>query len=375
MGKGSSAPSPDPNIGLAALRQAELGEEWLQIAREQFGIGNKRQDKIDKLSEEVTRQQLDASRQAQEWATEDRKRYRTVFQPLQDQFIEDAKNWDSAERQDKLASEAKADVMNAAAQAKEQRGRQMAAMGVDPTSGRYSGIESAVDTQTALAAAGAQNNARNTVRNQAVAMRGEAVNMGNGLAVNPATSLGLGVQAGGAAMGTAATANQQRLANVGVLQGGFQTAMQGQAGMANTLQNQYNSQLSAWSTQQQMNANSFGGLMSGIGGIAGLMFSDENAKENKKPVKGVLEAVKNMPVEEWDYKEGVGDEGHHIGTYAQDFKRETGLGDGKTINVIDAIGVNMKATQELAQKVEKLERSIHKKPAARRARAEARGIA
>lgn len=365
--KGSSAPSPDPNVGLAALRQAELGEEWLTVAKEQFDIGNERQKKIDALSEEVTRDQLNSSKQAQQWATEDRQRYKTVFEPLQDKFIETANNWDSAERQNKLASEAKADVMNASAQAQQQRERQMAAVGVNPTSGRYAGIESAADTNTALAAAGAQNNARNVVRNQAVAMRGDAVNMGSGLGVNPATSLGLGVQAGGAAIATTGAANQQRNANIGVLQGGYQTAMQGQAGMANTFLGQQQGQLNAWKANYQADS----GFWSGVGSIAGMaIVSDEEAKENKRPVKGVLDAVKGMRVEQWDYKDGEGDEESHIGTYAQDFQRETGMGDGKTINVIDAIGVSMKATQELAEEVDELKQAVMAKPKKRSKSAE-----
>ncbi|CAJ0860523.1 hypothetical protein AMST5_01310 [freshwater sediment metagenome] len=61
-----------------------------------------------------------------------------------------------------------------------------------------------------------------------------------------------------------------------------------------------------------------------------------------------------MPVEAWKYKEGEGDGGEHVGVMAQDFKRETGLGDGKSIHVVDALGVAMGAIQELAEKVESL---------------------
>jgi hypothetical protein len=84
------------------------------------------------------------------------------------------------------------------------------------------------------------------------------------------------------------------------------------------------------------------------------MRSDENAKEDKREVKGVLDALKKMPIEAWKYKDGEGDGGEHIGTYAQDFKKQTGLGDGKNINVIDALGVTMGAVKELAEKVENL---------------------
>jgi hypothetical protein len=39
---------------------------------------------------------------------------------------------------------------------------------------------------------------------------------------------------------------------------------------------------------------------------------------------------------------------------AQDFKRVTGLGDGRSISVIDAIGVTMGAVKELAEKIDTL---------------------
>lgn len=66
-----------------------------------------------------------------------------------------------------------------------------------------------------------------------------------------------------------------------------------------------------------------------------------------------------MPVEQWKYKDGMGDGGEHIGPYAEDFQAATGKGDGATIPVVDAIGVTMKAVQELNQKVDKIAGKKH----------------
>lgn len=263
---GGKAPSPDPAIGQAALKEAQLGEDWLKFAEKQFADSSKRQDAQDKLANEVTRNQLEASKQAQGWATADRKRYDEVFKPLQDEFIDTAKNWDSAERQDKLAAEAKADVMNNASLARQASERNMASMGVDPTSGRYAGVARSGEVATGLAAAGAQNTARNTVRKEGVAMRADAVNMGNGLAVNPATSLGLSSSTGSAAMGTTAGNNAQAAGNASIMGQGYQAAMQGYGNQANILNQQYNNQLNAW----QANQNASGQLWSGIGSVAGM---------------------------------------------------------------------------------------------------------
>lgn len=355
-GGGQKTPQADPNIGYAALMNAQLGGEWLSIAREQFGVANARQAKLDALNEKVTNQQLTSMENANKWAAEDRERYKTVFQPLQDQYIQTAKNWDSAEHQAEVASEAKADVMNGAAQANQTLLRQQSAMGINPASGRFAGTARAAATATGLASAGAQNNARTTVRNQAIAMRADAANMGQGLPSQAVQSLGLGANIGNSVVANGVNVNQAWNMGNQILQSGYQTAMQGYLNQGNLLNNLYANQIDAYKAQSSANSGGgiFGQLMGGIGSIAGLFMSDEDAKTDKTPVRGALEAVKGMPVEEWSYKPGMGDGGRHIGTYAQDFQRQTGKGDGKTIPVIDAIGVTMGAVKELADKVDAL---------------------
>lgn len=359
MGKKSSynAPEADPNIGLAAMKSAQTGEDFLAFTQKQYEISNARQVEQDKIANEVTQNQLDASRQSQQWATEDRQRYKDVYEPMQDQYIDEAKNWDSAARQDTRAVEAKADVMNNAALARQSTERNMASMGVDPTSGRYAGVNRGADQATALSAAGAQNNARNTVRKEGVAMRADAINMGNGLSVNPATSLGLSSNTGSAAYGTTAANNAQAAGNASIMSQGYQGAMNGYSNQASILNQQYNNQLNAWSASNQAASNASSSLWGGIGSLAGMgmmAFSSKELKEDKQPIEGALDAVKSMPVEKWKYKDGVADEGQHIGVYAEDFQQATGMGDGKTINLVDGLGLTMKAVQELSEKVDSL---------------------
>lgn len=358
MGKSSSAPSPDPQIGKAAMKNAEIGENWLAFSKEAYKDAQNRQVGIDALNTRVTNQQIAAQDKANKWADEAHARQIGVFQPEQDKFIAKANSWDSVGSQAKAAAEAKADVMNNSAFQNGQIARQAAANGISPTSGRYAGVTRAAGTQTALAAAGAQNNARSVLRNQAMALQGSAVNMGNGLAANAATDLGLSNSSGSAASSATMAGGQLANSSASIMGQGYQGAMQGYSNQANILNQQYQNQLSAWNAENQANS----GLMSGIGSIIGLtkgfglFSSDENVKEDKRPVKGVLDAVNKMRVEAWKYKDGEGDGGgtDHVGTYAQDFQKQTGLGDGKTINVIDALGVTMGAVQELSKKVDKI---------------------
>ena len=358
-GGGSSAPAPDPQIGQAALMQAKTGQQWLDFAKEQFAVGNKRQADIDALTKQVTEAQLDSMTSSNKRADEMWKRYLEVFQPAQDEYIKEASNWASAKRQAEVAAEAKADVMANAAAAQGQNQRAMASMGVSPTSGRYAGIDRANATNTALAAAGAQNQARNQVRTQGLALKEGIANMGQGATSTSAQQVGLGLNSGNSAVGNIGAANAQWQGNNQIMGQGFQGAMAGYAGQANTLNNLYGNQLNAWSAQQQANSASAAGLMSGLGSLVGsgaalYAMSSKDVKEDKRPVEGALEALEKMPVEQWKYKDGVADGGEHIGPYAEDFQAATGKGDGQSIPLQDAIGVTMKAVQELNQKVDKL---------------------
>lgn len=99
-----------------------------------------------------------------------------------------------------------------------------------------------------------------------------------------------------------------------------------------------------------------GGVGSAIGSAIGTIasfFSDENMKTDKKPLKGgrAMDKFERMPVETWRYK---GDGERHIGPMAQDFSKEFGVGDGKTIAFQDIIGAQSKAIAELAKEVRSL---------------------
>ena len=307
-GGGSKAPKPDPNVGIAALKSAETGERALEWSQQQAAI-------------------------TMGWAQEDRDRYKQVFEPLQDQFIAASTGYDTAARRDAAADRASTGVRTQAALSRGANERAMTAMGVRPGSGRFNEASRRGAMSEGLAAAGAANAERDRIEREGYARSANAVNLGSGMAVNPGTSAGL-------ASGTA--------------NAGFDAAQRGYAQQGSLLNQDYQNRSNAWAAGQQASAD----LWSGLGSLAGVglyaAMSDEEKKQNKRPARGALRAVEGMRVDEWEYKPGHGDEGRHIGTYAQDFQRETGRGDGKSINLIDAIGVTMGAVKELSGKVDDL---------------------
>lgn len=359
-GNTAQAPTPDPGIANSAAEQVKLGREWLDFSKEQFKVSSERQTALDALTKQVTEKQLAASDLALAASTEDRQRYKTVFQPIEDKFIADATGYDSPERQAAAAAEAKADVATSAANAKAQAQRQAAGLGIKPGSGAWSGIDRAGELGTALASAGAQNSARTAVRDKGLALKADVVNLGRGLPAQSAAAASLGLNAGNSAVGL--EQQNQNLFNsaTGIVGAGYGGAQQGYAAQAATLGNLYNANMSSYNAAQQRSSDDLAGVLGAVGTGAGLIFSSEEFKENKEEIgEGeALEAVNQMPVESWDYKEGIADEGHHVGPYAEDFQAATGKGDGTTIPVQDAIGISMKAIQDLDKKVSEISKIV-----------------
>ena len=121
----------------------------------------------------------------------------------------------------------------------------------------------------------------------------------------------------------------------------------------------YNAQMNAYNQRQQQNNAMWSGIGSIASGLIGV-FSDERGKQNFGKADNILGRMEKMPIKSWRYKPGMGDGGAlpHVGPTAQDFKGFFGLGTGTSIPVVDAAGVNMAATQQLARKVRKLEKRV-----------------
>ena len=142
--KGGSVPRADPRIGEAALLSAETGQDYLRFMEEQAAITN-------------------------EWAEADRERYLSVFQPLQDAYIEEAMAGPDYAAVEGDVRRARADVRNSFESGKTAGGPPTLSYGSSPGIWSELGRKNRTTTNQALADAGAANTTRLSSRRAAEA--------------------------------------------------------------------------------------------------------------------------------------------------------------------------------------------------------------
>lgn len=144
---------------------------------------------------------------------------------------------------------------------------------------------------------------------------------------------------------------------------------------------QYQNEMAQYNAQQQQKAQTAGAAGSLIASALPLMKCSRDFKNvgpeivAREVVQGLgdpvitqeclTDAVCQMPVHVWSYKpehapaDDVGET--HIGPMAEDFHALTGLGDGKSISVIDAFGVLLVALRDALTRIDVLESHVYGK--------------
>lgn len=362
------ADAPDTSgMNAAAKANAAISKEALDFYKQTYAEQAPQREAAAKIAMDVANQQLESSKQNTAISNDYWNYQKNTFRPLEEGIVADAQTYDTAARRESAASEAVADVGMQAEAARQAQTRQQQRMGVNPSSGKAVALQSQMGMAEALGKAGAANQARDKIELQGYARKMDAANLGRGLASSQATSAGVALNAGNSAVGNAGTPLTQANQATATMGQGFNTAIQG-----NNSAGQLYGQAAQLSSQDS-------GLMGALGGVAGqfagseagsgmiktglMALSDETKKEAVKPVgdEQALAAVKDTPVSSWNYKDGQGDGGAHVGPMAQHVQKNMGdkvAPGGKMVDLISLNGVNMAATAALARKVDKLAKKV-----------------
>jgi hypothetical protein len=360
----TNVPGPDPAIGQAAMANVNLAKEMTQYFRERDAAQAPRQARMDDLTEKLANQQMSSSAFNDQQARDQWRRYQAHGIPAEDVMYADAAGYDSKANLDQAAGEAGNTVAAMSEKAREASRRTLARMGVNPADGRALANEQDMGAQTALAEAAAMNGARDQRRQMGVMLRKDAASFGRGATGTAAQTFGVAGAAGGQASGAVGAAIGAANATTGTMGQGFTGAMQGNSSAGSILNSLYGNQIQAAGQNNDSGLLSgISGLASGIGAAGGIgkffAFSDENMKEDRKPVSGraALRGMRGIQVEKWKYKPGsAGDDGGqpHVGAMAQDLNAKLGeevAPGGKVVDVISALGTTMAAVKELDKKV------------------------
>ncbi|MFT4101115.1 MAG: tail fiber domain-containing protein [Burkholderiaceae bacterium] len=359
FGGGGSA-SPDPNIGLAALKEAQIGEDALNWYRGYVDSTltplQQRQADIDARASEQALRIADAqeSRASQQWDD-----YQTTFRPIEQSMAAGAMKFDEAGYKDKLAGDAAASVQNAFAQSEAQTSRDLARQGVQVGSGQAIAMRHGAQLARAASMGAAANDARTNAEIMGFARKADVANLGRGIAAGSSASSQAALAGGAAASGAAGS------------------SLAGASGIANTMGQGFGQAASATGASGGLFAESSGQRLraaqeaannrsrnttAGIGAIATIgaaMLSDRKAKKDVQRFDDdeALDVVRDLPVYEYSYKEGRGDGKRHVGPMAQDVAKRIG-GDSKSIDVGDLVSVSLGATKALDAKVEMLMKAV-----------------
>lgn len=286
----------------AAEVQAGLGREQLAFAREQY-------DRSAPLLERIANQQMAAQSEQMAQARDYYDYQRDTYRPLERGLVADAERFNTEAYRNQVASQAAADSGVAFGISQQQNQRAMAAMGANPNSGRFAGMQNATGLQQAALRANAMTGARNQAQQMGYARKLDAAGLGRGLAGASIAAYGGANQAGSMAGGNAQSAGMNYMRGMGQ---GANTIAGGQKMQLSGLSSVLNSQ-----TQTYINSNdSFladaGAFMGGAaslakqGGFAAIMGgSDRRIKENIVEV-GVDQRTA-LPLYEFNYRKEFSD--------------------------------------------------------------------
>jgi hypothetical protein len=347
------APTPDPAIGQAS-------KESIQLGRDQFSAQQALLAKFTPLYEDQIR--LSQEAQAKNTARSDAQwqQYTDTFKPLEEKMAATVAGYDTQERRDKAAADAMAGVTGTFDQARQGLTESLNQQGIGSSSGKGLALRNAMGIEEAKAKAGAGSSAIRNVESTGLSLLGSATNFGRGL-----TNTGL--QTGQAAMSAGNNATGQVSGLSGMTGAGFGAAMQGYGTGINGLVSNYQAQADASRSQNGI----FGDMMGAGMGIAGMFMqsSSKKAKDRGAKVDGkkALKGLAALDVENWTYKPGQGDEGSHIGPYAEDVQREFGdraAPGGQMIDMREMSATNGHAIGALAQELKALHAEIRSLEAA-----------
>lgn len=260
MSKPKAPPPPDMSGVAAANSQA--AEYAFQTSREQLAWAKEQYADQAQTTNRVIDAMLKTQDEASAYATEDRDRYTSVFQPLEDQFVKRANELQNPQLLEQDAARAAGDVSQQFEIARNNARQNLEKFGVDPSQTRAAALDLGTRTAEAAARAGAANAARQAGQQRGDAVLGAAVNLGKGYPAQVAQQQGIST---GAGQGAVSSGNQTFSTGANAMGTPVQyqgAGFQGLSGWSNALTSGYGMQMERYKANQSAS--------SGLGSLLGM---------------------------------------------------------------------------------------------------------
>ena len=269
-GGGSSAPAADPNIGLAQKELADLSTQQYNDFKTTVWPEMLKQSQAQQANADAqTKIATDTQTQQNQIAQDQYNQYKNTYQPLQNQLVNDAENYDTSANQERIAQGAMGDVKNQFGISAQNNQRQMQSYGINPNSGAYQGQMNQNDVMEAATGAAAATKARDAAVQLGWAKKMDAAGMAAGQYGNQATATQLGLSAGNSAINAGAAGVGATSALGSGLSNGYSGAMSGWGNVGQLGVQNYQTQVSAFNAQQQANAQASAGWGGALGSALG----------------------------------------------------------------------------------------------------------
>lgn len=204
--KNDSPPAPDYS-GIAAANAEsaryakEAADNDLAFRKQVYGESQPQQQQLYGLASRVAESQLADAATSRGRSQTQWDQYQGTFRPIEERMAQEAMAYGGQADQDRQAAQAVADARAQAGIARGISSRAMAAMGINPNSGRFAGMDRAQQLQEAGMAAGGANTARIVARDKGIGLRAGAAAFGRNQVNTAGQMTGLATASGTSSVG------------------------------------------------------------------------------------------------------------------------------------------------------------------------------
>ncbi|NCC26600.1 MAG: hypothetical protein EOM22_00230 [Gammaproteobacteria bacterium] len=258
---GKSKGMPDYSALEALGRQGQgmannLGQQQIDFARMMYERQAPQFDQMASINRGLQSYQADQGKAMGDM-------YRDTYMPMMQEQANAARNFNTEAHREGLAQQAAADTARAFTNQQAASARSMAAMGINPNSGRFSGQQRGSDLALAAARAGAMTSTRRQAEAEGFNRVGSTINSGQGLAGMAGNAFASSMNAGNSAGNMLRMPGQDYMSG---LQTGGDMMMRGHQFAQQSLMGSLNGQMDAYNAR----ANERGAMWQGIGSLAGM---------------------------------------------------------------------------------------------------------